>query len=367
MNKKIKLEDVAELAGVSKATVSRVINRRGYLSQKTIEKVEAAMAKLNYHPNVIAQQLHTQRTNVIGIIVPTVATPFFGELTAELEQRLFKQGYKVLISGALNDPGKERQYLQQLLGQQVDGLIIATHNADLPEYQHANLPIVAIDRFLRADIPVIASDNYAGATAACEALIARGARHIIHTDDLSPLNAQDTARQRAYEAVMQAHGWPAYTYPSLPDPVQNRASLQRIFTEHPEVDAIFASNDLDAATLLDLALENGYAVPTQLQIIGYDGTQTTQRLLPQLATVVQPLSEMAAQAVELLEAKLQQQATPTEVVLPVQVKFGRTLRPLATKKRFRSKSDEQAEKCYNNVTSPLGAMILGINRMEDNL
>ena len=332
MNKKIKLEDVAELAGVSKATVSRVINRRGYLSQKTIEKVEAAMAELNYHPNVIAQQLHTQRTNVIGIIVPTVATPFFGELTAELEQRLFKRGYKVLVSGALNDPGKERQYLQQLLGRQVDGLIIATHNADLPEYQHANLPIVAVDRFLRADIPVVASDNYAGAVAACAALIDRGARHIIHTDDLSPLNAQDTARQRAYEAVMQAHGWPAYTYPSLPDPVQNRASLQRIFTEHPEVDAIFASNDLDAATLLDLALENGYAVPTQLQIIGYDGTQTTQRLLPQLATVVQPLSEMAAQAVELLEAKLQQQATPTEVVLPVQVKFGRTLRPLATKK-----------------------------------
>ena len=131
---------------------------------------------------------------------------------------------------------------------------------------------------------------------------------------------------------MQAHDWPAYTYPSLPDPVQNRASLQRIFTEHPEVDAIFASNDLDAATLLDLALENGYAVPTQVHIIGYDGTQTTQRLLPQLATVVQPLSEMAARAVELLEAKLQQQATPTEVVLPVQVKFGRTLRPLPTKK-----------------------------------
>lgn len=77
MSQRIKLEDVAKLAGVSRATVSRVINRRGYLSQKTILKVEQAMESLNYHPNVIARQMHSQRTNLIGIIVPTVGTPFF--------------------------------------------------------------------------------------------------------------------------------------------------------------------------------------------------------------------------------------------------------------------------------------------------
>ena len=179
--KKLKLEDVAALAGVSKTTVSRVINRRGSLSQKTIDKVEAAMAQLNYHPNVIAQQLHTQRTNLIGILVPSVANPFFGELTMYLEDALFQRGYKVLISDALNQTAKEERYLSQLMGHQVDGLIIATHNNKLEEYQHANLPIVAIDRFLRADIPVVASDNYAGAKLATEALIQRGCQHIIHT------------------------------------------------------------------------------------------------------------------------------------------------------------------------------------------
>lgn len=326
MSQRIKLEDVAKLAGVSRATVSRVINRRGYLSQKTILKVEQAMESINYHPNVIARQMHSQRTNLIGIIVPTVGTPFFGELAAALEHELFKRGYKVLVGDALNDPEKEQRYLRQLLGRQVDGLIIATHNANIPEYQNANLPIVAIDRFLRSDIPVVYSDNYAGAKQACEALIQRGAKHIIHTDDLSPLNDQDTARLRAYEAVMKAHGREAITYPSLPDSVQNREGLQKIFTEHPEVDAIFTSNDLDAATLLDLAVENDYAVPKQLQIIGYDGTQTTQRLLPRLATVVQPIPEMAKKAVELLEAKLNQQAVPEEVVLPVDLKLGSTVK-----------------------------------------
>lgn len=326
MSQRIKLEDVAKLAGVSRATVSRVINRRGYLSQKTILKVEQVMESLNYHPNVIARQMHSQRTNLIGVIVPTVGTPFFGELAAALEQELFKRGYKVLVGDALNDPEKEQRYLRQLLGRQVDGLIIATHNANIPEYQNANLPIVAIDRFLRPDIPVVYSDNFAGAKQACEALIQRGAKHIIHTDDLSPLNDQDTARLRAYEAVMKAHGREAITYPSLPDPVQNREGLQKIFTEHPEVDAVFTSNDLDAATLLDLAVENDYAVPEQLQIIGYDGTQTTQRLLPRLATVVQPIPEMAKKAVELLEAKLKQQAVPEEVVLPVDLRLGSTVK-----------------------------------------
>lgn len=328
MTKKIKLEDVAELAGVSKATVSRVINRRGYLSQKTITKVEEAMAALNYHPNVIAQQMHSQRTNLIGIIVPTVATPFFGELTAQLEQRLFQRGYKVLVSGAEGNPAKEQRYLRQLLGHQVDGLIIATHNTNIDEYQHANLPIVAIDRYLRDDIPVVYSDNYAGAKLACEALIKRGAQHIIHTDNLTPLNAQDTARQQAYIDVMQAHQRPVITYPSLSDEAANRACFQRLFAEHPEVDAIFASNDIDAALLLDLAQEEGYAVPEQLQIIGYDGTKTIQRLLPQLATIIQPLAAMAEQAVTLLEDKLNHRTTPAQVVLPVQLKAGRTLKTL---------------------------------------
>ena len=329
MTKQIKLEDVAAKAGVSKATVSRVINRRGYLSQKTIMKVEEAMSALNYHPNVIAQQMHTQRTKQIGIIVPTVGTPFFGELAAELERRLFNKGYKVIIGGAENDPVKERKYLQQLLGRQVDGLIIATHNANIAEYQHANLPIVAIDRYLRDDIPVVYSDNYAGAREACQALLDRGATRVAYTDNLNPLNAQDEGRLRAYRAAMRAAGMPELIYPSLPDPEAKRARFAQLFAEHPEVDAVFASNDLDAALLLDLATQRGLRVPEDLQIIGYDGTKTTQTLLPGLVTVVQPLAAMAERTVALLEDKINRKPTPAKVVLPVTLKPGRTLRQLA--------------------------------------
>ena len=329
--KKLKLEDVAERAGVSKTTVSRVINRRGSLSEKTIHKVEQAMADLNYHPNVIAQQLHTQETKLIGILVPTVANPFFGELTVYLEDALFQRGYKVLISDALDNSAKEERYLQQLMGHQVDGLIIATHNNDLEEYQHANLPVVALDRFLRDDIPVVASDNYAGARMATEALIARGCQHIVHIYSVNPSNWHDNKREQAFEDAMKENGLVSYTYTvKNNETVADRNQLfNRLFDEHPNVDGIFASNDLDAARILSIARQRGYQVPSQLQIVGYDGAQATQELVPELATIVQPIKQMATYAVQLLVDRISGKFTPSSTVLPVILKTGATLREIS--------------------------------------
>ena len=102
--KTIKLDDVAELAGVSKTTVSRVLNNRGYLSDKTIKKVHDAMDKLNYRPNVIARQLFKQKTNLVALVFPTVDNPFFAELEAELEKRFDQLGYRVLMGNSQNNP-----------------------------------------------------------------------------------------------------------------------------------------------------------------------------------------------------------------------------------------------------------------------
>ena len=129
-----KLEDVAKRANVSKTTVSRVLNNRGYLSQETITRVYQAMKELNYQPNVVARQLYQKKTQLIGLLFPTIANPFFGELSAELEKRLYNEGFKVLIGNSMNDPKKEADYLNQLLSKQVDGLIVGTHNQGIKEY-----------------------------------------------------------------------------------------------------------------------------------------------------------------------------------------------------------------------------------------
>lgn len=323
--KRTKLEDVAKLAGVSKTTVSRVLNKRGYLSEATIAKVYAAMKELNYQPNTIARQLFKQKTNMVGLIFPTVNNPFFGQLVARLEQILYEHGYKVLIGNSQNNPQKEEDYLNQLLNHQVDGLIVGAHNRGLKEYQHANLPVVSIDRIMNDDIPVVSSDNYQGGKLATEALIAAGCQTIIHTDGPENLESNTSKRQQAYEDVMRKNGRQPVTY-NLDFNISTAEKIKifrKIFEDYPQVDGIVTSNDTDAATILSLAPLYNKRVPHDLKIIGYDGADMTRLMLPHLSTIQQPIDGLAQVAVDLLEEKIS--GKKPSCPKPLQVKFIRGL------------------------------------------
>ena len=324
-NHRPKLEDVAAAAGVSKTTVSRVLNHRGYLSEKTIAKVQKAMQELDYRPNIIARQLYKQRTDLVGMIFPTVDNPFFGQLEAEMERQLYRNGYKVLIGNSQNDPAKEENYLQQLLTHQVDGLIVGTQNRGLIGYQHANLPVVAIDQVVGKNIPVVSSDNYQGGLLATQRLLDDGCRHIIHTNGPLGLDTPTQKRREAYEHLMTKNNLPAITYhlDFNISTIDKERVFRRIFEEHPEVDGIFAANDTDASTIINLASEYGKRIPEDLKIVGYDGSNVTRLLLPGLTTIQQPIDEMADLAVQLLQARINGQNVKS-VVLPVTIWNGKT-------------------------------------------
>lgn len=324
-NHRPKLEDVAAAAGVSKTTVSRVLNHRGYLSEKTIAKVQKAMQDLDYRPNIIARQLYKQRTDLVGMIFPTVDNPFFSQLEAEMERQLYRNGYKVLIGNSQNDPAKEENYLQQLQTHQVDGLIVGTHNRGLLEYQNPNLPIVAIDQIMNKDIPVVSSDNYQGGLLATQRLLDDGCRHIIHTNGPLGLDTPTQKRREAYEYLMAKNHLPAITYhlDFNINTVDKERIFRRIFEEHPEVDGIFAANDTDASTIINLAGEYHKRIPEDLKIVGYDGGNITRLLQPGLTTIQQPIDEMADIAVQLLQARINGQSVKS-VVLPVTLWNGKT-------------------------------------------
>lgn len=321
-----KLEDVAKLAQVSKTTVSRVLNNRGYLSQKTIDKVNQAIKELNYQPNVVARQLYNKKTNIIGLLFPTVANPFFGDLIESLEKKLYQEGFKVLIGNSMNDPEKEADYLKQLLSEQVDGLIVGTHNRGIEEYQYNDLPIVAIDRIMNEDIPVVESDNYAGGVLATSTLIQQGAKHIIHTNGPTELETPAKRRREAYEKTMLQHGLKPQTievdFNLSYD--EKRIIFMNLFEEYSNIDAIFASNDMDAAMLLDVAREYHKQVPEDLLIIGYDGASVTRQLLPQLTTIIQPIDDMSHMAINILKQRMKKEDTDSEYILPVTLWKGKT-------------------------------------------
>lgn len=323
---KPKLEDVARLANVSKTTVSRVLNNRGYLSQQTKDKVEHAMKQLNYRPNSAARQLYNQKTNIIGLLFPTVSNPFFGELVYQLETKLFEHGYYVIVGNSINNPAKEAHYMNQLLSNQVDGLIVGTHNIGIEEYNHLDLPIVAIDRIMNSDIPTVRSDNYNGGVQITQRLLNSGIKKIIHTNGPVAINTPANLRQQAYEDVMTGHQLTPITY-TIDFSLDYNSKLElfkNIFKDHPDVEGIFASNDADAIQIYNLALELGYKVPENLKIIGYDGTPMIQSLMPNLTTVIQPIDDITTTAINILERRMNHEQTNSEYVLPITLHEGTT-------------------------------------------
>lgn len=324
-----KLSDVAALAGVSVTTVSRVINNYGSLSEKTKQKVFAAMRDLNYQPNSLARSLQGKQTKLIGLIFPGVSHPFFGELVQDLEDQLFKRGYRVILCNAsAGDAEKERDYVRMLQANQVDGIIAGAHNMPVPEYQKINAPLISFDRYLGDNIPIVSSDNYAGARLATSALLDTGARDVwVLTGANRPGNPTND-RLRGYQDVMAEKGLTphAVEIPFSTAPEVKWATIKRMLSSHvPE--GVFATDDMTAIMVMQIARTLGIQIPQQLRVIGYDGTVLTRNYYPELATIVQPITAISSLMIDLLMQRIADADAQLETryVLPVRPYAARSL------------------------------------------
>ena len=292
------LADVAELAGVSLTTVSRVLNNRGYLSEKTKKNVADAIETLGYRPNSLARALHGKRTQTVGLIVPAVSLPFFGELAVEVENALADAGYRILICNSMGRADREREYLSLLVGNRVDGIISGAHNEGLGEYDTIRMPLVTIDRKLSQSIPNVRCANKEAGAMATRALIEGG---LLLTSRSGPRNL----REAGYRAEIERAGLtPRVVTVPFDTPTPQRFAMVRDALDEARaaapVDGVFATDDLAAAEVLEWARTRNLSVPTDLSIIGFDGTETMRRALPHLATIRQPIEEIARAAVSIL-------------------------------------------------------------------
>lgn len=326
------LADVAELAGVSLTTVSRVLNNRGYLSETTKERVGAAIAELNYRPNQIARALHGMATQSIGVIVPTVALPFFGELAARLEVALAEHGYRILVCNSQGRAEREREYLDLLVSHRVDGIISSAHNEDLADYGTVRMPLVMIDRDLSPTIPNIRCDNARGGVLATEHLLARGSRRPLL---LTSRTGSRNGREAGYRAALARSGIEPQIVAVIfntPEPERTQRIAEELTNRIGHFDAVFATDDLTAAGVVEWARLAGMRVPEDLRVIGFDGTQAVRQAMPGLTTIRQPIDEIARRAVAELLAQIEavhdgvelreRETAPME--LPVELVVGRT-------------------------------------------
>ncbi|PAD35818.1 LacI family DNA-binding transcriptional regulator [Terribacillus saccharophilus] len=324
---KPKIDDVARLAGVSPTTVSRVLNDRGYISNETKEKVQDAMAKLNYFPNDIARSLYTKRSNLLGIIMPTTSNPFFGELTFHLESICASLGYKVLLCNSLNQKDKEKKYLDMLMRNQVDGIIVGTHNLGILNYQKQNLAVVSIDRYLSETIPVVSSDNYEGGKLATELLVRKSCEHIVLIDGVKEIEKSYLRREAYIDTLDKIGKTPIiYEIPEVFNVQSQQEIIENIFSEHPEVDGVFATNDIFAASFITAAKRYGKKIPEDIKVIGYDGTETVRTVLPDLTTIRQPIEMIAKEAINILLKEIEGEFTDPlhETKLPISLIEGST-------------------------------------------
>ena len=165
------IKDVAQKAGVGVGTVSRVINGSGYVAADTRKKIEQAISDLEYTPNELARNLFRNRTGIIGVLIPDLDHPFFSSFARETEVALYKRGYKAMICNTVGSSNRERDYLNMLDRNMVDGIITGAHTLHWKEYVNRKRTIVTLDQDFGPEIPMVGSDHAYGGKLAAEIML----------------------------------------------------------------------------------------------------------------------------------------------------------------------------------------------------
>ncbi|MFB5663474.1 LacI family DNA-binding transcriptional regulator [Alteribacillus sp. HJP-4] len=291
------IKDVARLSGVSVTTVSRVMNNRGYIGKETRQRVEDAMNQLDYQPNQIARSLQRSQSNLIGVIVPDLAHPFFSELINSIEAYASEREYKIVICNSLQDAEKEENYMRMLRQNRADGVITCSHTLATSNYEHENMPVISFDRIISSSIPYVASDNYRGGELAAVHLMEKGCKNVLHISGPLKYDLLANRRKDAFEltsmkagaAVESIEG--AYVQATFKDNYQ--FIEEKAAPVLSDYDGIFCSNDILAYALYMFCYNHGIGVPEELKIIGYDNHSFTRMLqFPKLTTIHQPIDQL---------------------------------------------------------------------------
>ena len=313
------ITDVARLAGVSKNTVSRYLNERGYISDKTRRAIASAIDELHYQPNQIARSLYTRRTNLVGLVIPNVEHPFFAAVTSRIEDELDSRGYKMILCNTLHSTRKERQYIDMLTANKVDGIIIGSHSIDI-DYSEVAAPVVALDRYLADDIPVVASDHAEGGRIAAQAFIDRHCHKVAQLVASGRVRTPSNLRHEAFANAMRLNGITCITHELQLNQFQYSTYIEtakRVLDEYPGLDGVFSADPVAVAVQQE-ALRRGMCVPDDLFVYGYDGTYLAEAVYPQLPSIAQDYSALARQVVEVLLLQIAGDALERlEYVVPI--------------------------------------------------
>ncbi|MBZ9607975.1 LacI family transcriptional regulator [Clostridium estertheticum] len=303
----VTMKDIAEMAGVSKATVSMVMNKKdSSISDATRKRVLEIAKKMSYIPNSIARSLSTKKSGTIGIILPDITNPFFSEMARAIEDEAEGLEYNLIICNTDNDIDKEQKYIELLISKLIDGIIFMSggkSNESITMLKNNNIPFVLVDRYIEGykdDYGVFCLNKH-GIKSGIKYLYEKRNRKIVFVKGRENLEVSKQ-RLEGYIEGMKNYGIydEKYIFEGDFNVEGGVLATQKIISTFPNLDAIFYSNDMMALGGMKILLRNGYKIPRDISVVGFDNIRISEIIEPELTTIAQPIYKMGKKACSIL-------------------------------------------------------------------
>ncbi len=310
----VSMQDIADKAGVSRVTVSRVLSNHPSVKAETRKKVLYWVKELEYEPNIIAQSLAGSSTNVIGLLVPEIAYPFFSEIIEAVENQAFYEGYNVIICNTRRSQEKEKNILTELKKRKVDGIIAVPVSAtQTVAYQRLQIPTVMITKRTEGFSSVYIS-HYAGGQQMARHFLNIGFQKIGYIGPTR--DSTSSIKYAGFQSYLAEHQISLTDVIECPAPANMNASQvhtkvrEYAATTGLRCEAYLANDDITACEAIAAFRELGFSVPKDIAIAGFDNSLLAKEISPKLTALAQPLEEIGKKAVEVLLAQIHDNVPP---------------------------------------------------------
>jgi LacI family transcriptional regulator len=322
--------DIAEELNLSVSTVSRALNDNPNISARTKDKVKKMARKMGYRPNALAAGLRSSKSKTIGLIVPRISMFFPATISTIIQNKLQEHGYNLIICQSNDSYEQEVAMVNTLYSARVDGLVVSTtlYTTDFSHFdvfKDNNIPLVFFDRVPKDyNVKVIKGDDYLGGYLATSHLIERGCKDIVHISGPLSCNLY-VERVNGYKNALKQHQLPVKKHRLFYQELTKENALQvceKVFSERPYPDGIFASNDTTAIAIMEYCRTIDLKVPEELKIVGYSNDPRTEIISPPISSVDQYPVMMGERVVAALMELIHSAASPSrfsQEIIPIQL------------------------------------------------
>ena len=318
---KVSIAEVAKLVHVGRATVSRALNNSGYVSAGTRAKIDEAVKTLGYRQNMLAKKLRTNQSRFVGLVIPDIANDFFARMAKCIESTLQASGYGLFLCNSEENQTKENFYITTLIDNQVEAIIITPSTKNInSKLIKTEMPVVFADRIVTERSPhfaCVTSDNIRGGCLAAQKFIDTHAKKVIVLKDEREVSSATADRIKGFESTIAGKdiAYEIYNVPVSPE--SGYSCMQRIIGTATVFDAVFCTSDMLAIGAVKCLTDQHISVPSDVQLLGFDGMSLVPYLPLALSTIVQNVEAMGKAIGQTVLAMIEKQQFSPLTVFPV--------------------------------------------------